>query len=258
MSHFTEIGINKIHANYYHNAISLRLGAEHPAHVLKLSTITNSHIFLSLNQEDARLFQGEQGADYTYSYFRVTIAKIETNPTTNSQNGKQALSFLDCKFSSDRNTFFEFNLDKGDYVVLIQPYLYNNLAKICSFSIYSSNYGAHLQEIKDVRSKGYILDPRDFFERIEVEIWKNYTKTNLNLFTPKGTQSLKEINSSVYHHSLESKYSDFGLFIDAFVNVSPASYYQKWIIQDDQVKFIYFSPKNSSKKGLRICSQAKK
>ena len=167
----------------------------------------------------------------------MTIAKIENNPTANSQNGKQALSFLDCKFSSDRNTFFEFNLDKGDYVVLIQPYLYNKLAKICSFSVYSSNYGAHLQEIKDVRSKGYILDPQEFFERIEVEIWKNYTKTNLNLFTSKGTQSLKEINSTVYHHSLESKYGEFGLFIDAFVNVSPASYYQKWIIQDDQVIF---------------------
>lgn len=100
--HFNEVGILKIHNDYYHNAISLNLKGqkEDPFHIIKLSVSMNTHIFLALNQQDARFFPCEKSVNYNYSYFRISIAKVDKSRYVNGDKENpdfMGLSFLDCK-----------------------------------------------------------------------------------------------------------------------------------------------------------------
>ena len=62
----------------------------------------------------------KMGADFVYTEF------VSANGIIRENKEDDGIGFIDCKFSSDKNIYFELNLDVGNYVVLIEPYLYTS------------------------------------------------------------------------------------------------------------------------------------
>jgi len=67
--------------------------------------------------------------EYSYSYFRVTIGKY------NKQS--KSIAFVDSAMSAERNIFLENELQAGEYMVLVEAYWSNNVARRFNVGTYS-------------------------------------------------------------------------------------------------------------------------
>jgi hypothetical protein len=65
--------------------------------------------------------------NYTYSYFRVTIARVEANDYV----------FIDSVLSPERNIFLENRLEAGTYVVLVEFYNSTDFVRDYNVGTYS-------------------------------------------------------------------------------------------------------------------------
>jgi len=139
--------------------------------VIRLSVDTDSHTFLSLNQKDARLFD----ESYTYSYFRISIAKVVNN------NLEYAFLKFDCK----RNIVFEKFLTAGEYIILIEPVWHISKPVDFTLSSYSSAF-VFISEMENITSAQ--------FNRMELLIWKSYCEKNSNILVEKYNSKIVEVD----------------------------------------------------------------
>lgn len=83
---------------------------------------------LSIDQIDSRCVDRP---DYDYSFFRVTVARIDENDT---------LDFIGVVCDQERNIFLQdLDLLRGDYVVLVEVYWVSGYAKGYTFGTYSDS-----------------------------------------------------------------------------------------------------------------------
>ena len=82
-----------------------------------MSLHQNTNLTLSVDQTDSRLVDNKQ---YSYSYFRVTVGKLE---------GNKGVKFVDSILSPERNVFLENTLPPGDYLILVEAYWEQNLVR---------------------------------------------------------------------------------------------------------------------------------
>ena len=70
-----------------------------------------THLFLSLNQADDRMFMGTDKADkYEFSIARILLAKVEPF----------GLRYISGIFYNDRNVVIEESLNAGHYIITIE------------------------------------------------------------------------------------------------------------------------------------------
>jgi hypothetical protein len=75
-----------------------------------MSLHKETNITVSVDQTDSRLVDNKA---YSYSYFRVTIGKLNDN---------KGVQFVDSLLSPERNVFLENTLPAGDYLIMVEAY----------------------------------------------------------------------------------------------------------------------------------------
>lgn len=152
----------RYYKNYFYNSLTVKETKQ--LKIVKFSIEKDMHGFITLHQQDARFFD----ESYTYSYFRVTIGQVV------DERIEYVASKLDCK----RNLVFENMLLKGDYIMLIEPFLYTSNTITFTVSSYCSSFVFFSEEEK--------VDKRDY-DRIELLIWKDFCLKNSSLLNDKHT-----------------------------------------------------------------------
>lgn len=143
----------RYYPSYFYNSLSLQAAASR--RVVRLSVDADSHTFVGLHQRDARLL----GEGYTYSYFRVCLARV--------RGGE--LECVRMELQSKRNIVFEQLLQAGEYVLLVEPVWGASGPVEFTLSTYSSAF-AFLSELQSVSPAQY--------GRMELLAWRSYCEAN--------------------------------------------------------------------------------
>lgn len=93
--------------------------------IARITVPQDTNITLSIDQIDSRIIDHD---DYSYSYFRVTIAR---------KDATEGLVFVDSVLSAERNIFMENTLKAGNYIVLIESYWSNSICNKFNLGSYS-------------------------------------------------------------------------------------------------------------------------
>ena len=174
--------------NFYQNSSNLKENT-----ILKMDLKKDTHIFLTLFQKDARICS----ENYTYSYFRINIGKIEENK----------IEYIYSKFSCKRNIVFEQLLKKGEYIIMIEPNWQNNKKIEFSIGSYSSSI-IFFEECHFFKKKDY--------NRFEIIFWISFSE----LFPD---QMIDKYKSKIINSDFEiNEYfnEDLGIFLYQLKNLS--------------------------------------
>lgn len=103
----------------------------------------------------------------------MTIAKVETG----------RVSYVATKFECKRNIVFENILTKGNYVILIEPFLYTGKSITYTVSSYGSAF-VFFEEDTKINEKEH--------NRIELLVWKDFCSRNTQLLNSKHNVKIVE------------------------------------------------------------------
>lgn len=192
---FEGIGILEIIPGYVSNAVKVD---NNNLAMVRMQLPQASHITICVDQLDSRTVDNPE---YAYSYFRVTIGKL---------NGKLGITFVDTLLSPERNIFLENKLPAGDYILLVEAYWSSNLVKQFNISTYSEN---------DVELELLPLNPSNF-NNAEYYIWKDFAKRNLQAMTTKGARTAGSGNTTASIESYQYQNKKYSSILYAYVNRS--------------------------------------
>lgn len=123
---YVEISILKVRPGFINNSVSIKRIDKMEKTIIRMSVADErSLVTLSIDQLDSRSIDRE---DYTYSYFRTTVARIHENDT---------LDFIAYSFSDERNIFLEDTFIRGSYIILVEVYWTNRYPQKFTFGTYS-------------------------------------------------------------------------------------------------------------------------
>ena len=167
------IGIIKVQPGHVNNSIVIKRNNSTNKTLVRL-TVNNPvvDITISIDQMDTRWIDKD---DYSYSYFRVTIGRID---------GKDKIEFIDTVLSPERNVFLEGNFKKGDYVVLVEAYWSSKHASEYAVGSYS-DYHVDL-ELLGVGSSVY--------QASELLLWQNFAMKNKKRLKPLRSKTVQQGN----------------------------------------------------------------
>lgn len=167
------IGILKIKPGHVNNSLVVKRADPINKSMIRM-TVNNPTVDLtvSIDQMDSRLIDRE---DYNYSYFRVTIGRID---------GTDKIEFIDTILSPERNVFIEGSFIKGDYIVLVEAYWSCKHATEYGVGSYS-DYHVDL-ELLTVDKKVY--------QETELLIWQNFALKNKKRLKPLRTKTAQQGN----------------------------------------------------------------
>ena len=131
-----------------------------------MSVQETGNMMFSIDQTDSRIVDNAQ---YSYSYFRVTIGKLQ---------GKEAIEFIDCVLSPERNIFLENQLTAGDYIVLVEAYWSNNLVR-------NFNVGTYSEQQIDL---ALISSNPKVYNHCEYLVWKDFGRKRYQEMKSKGSR----------------------------------------------------------------------
>lgn len=163
----------RYYPNYFYN--SLTLAQSSARRVVRLSVDTDSHTFVSLHQQDARLFD----ESYTYSYFRLGIARVVG----------EELECVSIKLECKRNIVFERFLTAGEYVLLIESIWCAGGPCAFTLSSYSSAF-VFLTELEQVTAAQ--------FNRMELLLWRSFCDANPTALVDKYTSRIIEADFAMW------------------------------------------------------------
>lgn len=163
----------RYYPSYFYN--SLTLGQSAARRVVRLSVDADAHTFVSLHQQDARLFD----ESYTYSYFRLGIARVVG----------EELECVSIKLECRRNIVFERFLTAGEYVLLVEPIWCAGGPVEFTLSSYSSAF-VFLAELEQVTAAQ--------FNRMELLLWRSYCEANQGALVDKYTSRIVEADFAMW------------------------------------------------------------
>ncbi len=195
---FEGIGILKTQPGYVGNSVYVQRSKFVDLHVVRLTVRSKTNISLSIDQTDTRLIDKE---DYSYSYFRITVGRIQ---------GKETIEFVDSLTSSERNIFLENELAPGDYIILIEPYWANSFAKSFNVGSYSESY----VELEILNAE------RALYRKAEYLIWKNYITVHKDKLQFSSTRVAKDGTNKVKIDCYKVQDDKYANIIHGFYNQS--------------------------------------
>lgn len=197
--YFEGIGILKTIPGYVSNSVLINRTPESELYVVRMSVSQQTQITISVDQIDARIIDNQ---DYSYSYFRLTIGRLI---------GKNALEFVDCIISPERDIFIENNLSSGDYILLIEAYWYGKLADSFMVGTYS-NHHVELEMLKIERA---------IYRKAEYAMWRNFAMTKKADLTFSSSRTATEGSKQAKIDIYKKQYQNYGNIIHAFYSDSP-------------------------------------
>ena len=188
---FGGIGILKIMPDYFFDSVMVEQSLEDKSgkSVFRLNVPSDTVGTISLDQVDSRIVDEKE---YTYSYFRVTLARIESN---------KVIETVCTVASPDRNIFIETELKKGTYVILVEGYWMTDFVRSFCVSTYTRD-----------KVQLYSLNLNaSAFDTLEYLAWKTFLIRNKSQLTPDGQRT---INGDGPVHLEQYKYkSPTGYFV---------------------------------------------
>ena len=163
IQYFQGVGILEIIPGYLSNAV---LVENQDLAIVRMQVSESSYITIGIDQIDTRIINDP---DYSYSYFRVTIGKL---------NGKQGIQFVDSILSPERNIFLDNKYGPGEYIILIEPYWSTDVVRRFNVSTYSDNEVE--LELLHLCGKSY--------DQSEYHIWKDFARRNIQKMKQKGSR----------------------------------------------------------------------
>lgn len=193
LKHFEGVGILKIVPTSLSNGVKVD---NQSSTMIRMQVPQASHMTIGIDQLDSRIVDNP---DYSYSYFRITIGKL---------NGKLGITFVDTILSPERNVFIENNFPPGDYIILIEAYWSTNLVKSFNVSTYSEN---------DVELELLPLSTGTF-KNSEHLIWKDFAKRNLQTMTKKSSRVAGTGNMTTPVETYQYQNKKYANVLYAFAN----------------------------------------
>lgn len=123
IKYYEGIGILEIFPGAISNSVRVERVPD-GLHMARVRLENKTHLMFSIDQIDSRIVDNPE---YSYSYFRFTIGKI---------NGEN-IEFINSTMSPERNIFLEHTLPPGDYIVLVEPYWFGAQADSFNLGSYS-------------------------------------------------------------------------------------------------------------------------
>lgn len=189
------IGILEIIPGHISNSVGIKGQGQK---MIRMHVGSDSHLFLGIDQMDTRIVDQP---DYSYSYFRLTIGKL---------NGSKGVSFIDSVLSPERNIFIEKNFTAGDYIILIEPYWSSQHVDNFTVSTYSDN---------EVELEILSADQKTY-QQAEYLVWKNFAKRSLGNMTHKGSREAGYGDESAQLDSYQLQNKKFASILYAYANKS--------------------------------------
>lgn len=194
---FCQVGICKIHANFYFNSIELRPYQKKETEKQEFVMIdvpTAGKYYFSVDQQDTRLLSVDD-PEVQYDNIRVTIAKIDG----------ETFRHVGTAYGNQRNISVKCKINPGKYVAIIDFDNYNSgLERPIVFSSYGSNITSFTESKLTIDQRKQIehLTWRDYADRDSLA-WQNAKNQNHQVKQNGRTINLKK--------QMLDKTSEFGL-----------------------------------------------
>ena len=197
VKYFQGIGILEIIPGAIFNGISVQKANNNSnLSLARISLPQNTNLTLSVDQMDSKTVDNEK---YSYSYFRVTIGKL---------NGKKGIEFVDSKLSSERNIFLENTMEAGDYIILVEAYWENDLVRKFNIGTYS-DYSVEIELLED-NDQVYL--------KSEYLIWKDFGKRNMEKMNLKKERVASDGTNDATIKSYQYQNKKFAILLYNYVN----------------------------------------
>ena len=193
------IGILKVKLGHLNNSVVVKRDDQSNKSIIRLTVYEQtSSVTVSIDQIDSRIVDNQ---NYNYSYFRVTIARIE---------GKDKIEFIDTVLSPERNIFLEDNFKKGDYLILVEAYWNGNYAK---------EYGVGTYADSQVELEVLNVD-QSLYNSAERLIWQSFAIKNKSKLKPSRNRNPQQGNLQVQLEVLSLQDQNYGVNVYAIYNTS--------------------------------------
>lgn len=195
---YVEISILKVRPGFINNAVSIKRVDKMEKTIVRMSVNDEkSLVTLAIDQIDSRCIDRE---DYTYAYFRTTVARIHENNT---------LDFIAYSFSDERNVFVEDTFIRGHYLILLEVYWTTKYPQKYTFGTYSETQ----VELEVVTCDSGV------YNSAEHMIWQSYAA--------KNRDKLKFIRNAPSYTRREKPSLEMRQFNDPQAGILLYAYYNK-------------------------------
>lgn len=125
-NYFDAIAILKIRPGYINNSLLVKRDSRTNSAIIRVVVHdAKANVTFSVDQNDSRVYDDP---DYYYCYFRLTVGRVLNDET---------IEFVHHQATADRSIFFESNLLKGNYIVLINCFWNSDKQKDYAVGTYS-------------------------------------------------------------------------------------------------------------------------